>query len=816
LHQAWGIRWPTVIRVRPDEERAGLRVGDRILAVLGRPRVGLSVLDQALAQAHPGQTIELRVRHRAGAGPGAEETLNVPVAADRSRGPVVENLVLGVMMPLLALGLGFWAAAVRVRDNRAWLFLALMLSLGGFGGSTVTSWSHFWRPVAVVYRRLSFVGWPIAMLLFGLYFPQPFAWERRRPYLKWLLLVPLSGLGLLSVLLYLGESEYTALADWALRLYRPFAFSYLYLMMTANALFFVALSVKWGRTTQPDARRRLRLLTLGTAASLVPLWLLILASLIRFGDDEFERWPTWVTAPAFAMMFLFPLTMAYVIVVERAMDVRVVLRQGMQYALARGGVRAFQIIVILAAIALAASLAAAPETGTALNTGAVVLAVTSVALAEKSAARLRAWVDRRFFRDAYDAEMILTELAEEVRTMVETAPLLSTVAERLSRALHVRQVALLLENGAAFEPAFALGYDATPPVCLPTTAIVVERVRKDGALQIYMDDADSWIHQLPPDHAAERTALDQLHAQLVLPLALKDKLIGLMSLGAKRSEEPFTGADLRLLRSVAAQTGLALEHSRLTAAIAQEVALRERHRRELEIAREVQEQLFPQRRPTVPCLDYYGTCRPARDVGGDSYDFLDLGDGRFGFAIADVSGKGIPAALLMAGLQASVRAQTLLRVSDLARLIANVNRLVYDASPSNRYVTFFYAQLDPATRTLSYVNAGHNAPMLFRDGEVLRLEAGGPVIGLLPEAAYQEASLALRSGDVIVAFTDGVSEAMNSADEEWGEERLMAAVRDRGVQPAADLAQHLQAAADAFAAGAPQHDDMTLVVLRVL
>jgi phosphoserine phosphatase RsbU/P len=266
-----------------------------------------------------------------------------------------------------------------------------------------------------------------------------------------------------------------------------------------------------------------------------------------------------------------------------------------------------------------------------------------------------------------------------------------------------------------------------------------------------------------------------------------------------------------------AHTALAQEVARLTTAIGREAAQRERVNRELEIAREVQEHLFPQRLPPVAGLDYCGQCRPAREVGGDYYDFLELPDGRLGFAIGDVSGKGVGAALMMASLEASLRALASV-IDDPADLMDRVNSQVRQASTSNRYATLFYAQYDPASRRLSYVNAGHNAPLVLRNSagsdQVLRLETGGPVIGLLPHH-YEQGLFAHEVGDLIILFTDGVSESMNIRSEEWGEDGLIELAKACHGFPALEAMRRLLAAAEAFAAGAPQHDDMTLVVLRV-
>jgi len=266
------------------------------------------------------------------------------------------------------------------------------------------------------------------------------------------------------------------------------------------------------------------------------------------------------------------------------------------------------------------------------------------------------------------------------------------------------------------------------------------------------------------------------------------------------------------------QTALALEVARLTTAIGREVAQREWLNRELEIAKEVQEHLFPQRLPFVPGLDYCGRCRSAREVGGDYYDFLDLPGGRLGVAIGDVSGKGIGAALMMASLEASLRSHASV-CRDLAELMRRVNNLVLEASSASRYATLFFAEYDAGSRRFSYVNAGHNPPVILRKAgtacQVLRLETGGPVIGILQQS-YEQASFVLEPGDLVILFTDGVSESMNARNEEWGEDRFIEFARTCHGLTAFEVMSRIMSAADAFAAGASQHDDMTLVVICVL
>jgi len=262
---------------------------------------------------------------------------------------------------------------------------------------------------------------------------------------------------------------------------------------------------------------------------------------------------------------------------------------------------------------------------------------------------------------------------------------------------------------------------------------------------------------------------------------------------------------------------LAIENGRLTTQIAAEVANRIGMTRELALAREVQQRLFPQVPPPVSGLDYAGACRPALGVGGDYYDFIRVSDTELGIAIGDVSGKGIAAALLMATLRAYLHGQTRERVTDLADVMVNLNRLVYDSSSPNRYATFFYAQYDSSSRVLEYVNAGHNPPLIFRERhDILRLDTGGPVIGLMPECSYVQGRVTLEEGDVLVLFTDGISESMNASYEEWGEERLTRVVAANRTLSARELIDRVLRASQDFAGDSAQYDDMTLITMRVL
>ena len=206
-------------------------------------------------------------------------------------------------------------------------------------------------------------------------------------------------------------------------------------------------------------------------------------------------------------------------------------------------------------------------------------------------------------------------------------------------------------------------------------------------------------------------------------------------------------------------------------------------RRDLQGAKDVQQAFFPPRSLSIPCISCETFYQPAHGIGGDYYDLLSLPDGRWGIAIGDVSGKGTGAALLMASLQASLRAQALHPHSDLSTLMGDVNRLVHESSPADFYATLFYAEYEPATRVLNYVNAGHIAPIVVRSRndscEIYHLNSECQPVGMSPDSEFTTTTFQFEMGDVLVGYTDGITEAENRQSELWGEQRLENLLRFR-------------------------------------
>jgi sigma-B regulation protein RsbU (phosphoserine phosphatase) len=264
-----------------------------------------------------------------------------------------------------------------------------------------------------------------------------------------------------------------------------------------------------------------------------------------------------------------------------------------------------------------------------------------------------------------------------------------------------------------------------------------------------------------------------------------------------------------------------IENARLTDRVVEQETLR----RDIALASEVQQRLLPEAPPRAECVEFAAASVPARRIGGDYYDFVDLGDGRIGVALADVSGKGVPAALIMSVVQASLRIIASGSDASPPRLVARINQFVYQSTPPSKYATFFYAQLDDRRRELRYVNAGHNAPYLLRAGgrsdgsavvpEIEELTTGGTVVGMFPDMEYEEATVALGPGDVLLVFTDGVPEAHDPGNEEFGEERLQRLLRQTAHLPASEIAARLSAEMTGWIRDAEQYDDLTFIVMKV-
>ncbi len=302
----------------------------------------------------------------------------------------------------------------------------------------------------------------------------------------------------------------------------------------------------------------------------------------------------------------------------------------------------------------------------------------------------------------------------------------------------------------------------------------------------------------------------KVHTMMAAPLQTKERIIGLIYVDSPFVLREFTKDDLSLLTVMANVAAIRVESARLA-----EVEQAERiMKRDLSQAAEIQRGILPERAPDVPGLQLAGFNAACRTVGGDYYGFVRYPGARVGVALGDVSGKGMAAALMVMAFEARLRVVAE-DVDNPAHLVARLNKITCANCPSNRFITFFYGVLDGATGLVSFANAGHNPPIVVRtSGEIEMLEGGGPVLGVLSIAPYSEQQARLDPGDLLVVYSDGVTEAANTAEEEFGEQRLIDVLKDRRTASPNAIVSAVMEALHRFTSGAPQADDITLVVAK--
>jgi sigma-B regulation protein RsbU (phosphoserine phosphatase) len=296
----------------------------------------------------------------------------------------------------------------------------------------------------------------------------------------------------------------------------------------------------------------------------------------------------------------------------------------------------------------------------------------------------------------------------------------------------------------------------------------------------------------------------------VVPMRIQQQTKGVLLVGNKITGGAFTEADFEFLKTLGNQAMTSLENARLF----EDALEKQRLEEELNLARSIQQGLFPEQMPDVEGYEIVGSNTPSRQVGGDYYDVIPIDENRYGVAIGDVAGKGAGAALLMATLQASLQALVPSCIP-INEMMARVNRLVYQNTAIDKYITFFYSELNCKAHTLTYCNAGHNFPYhVKKNGSVTELSEGGLILGMMPDVEFQLMTVPVEPGDRIVLFTDGITEAMDEAENEFGEERLKELVRRTDNESAAALIDLIVHEVKEYSQLETQADDMTLVVVK--
>jgi phosphoserine phosphatase RsbU/P len=786
-------------------DHAGLLRGDEIIGVNGIHLTSIDPFEYYWTHSAPGDPVDLTVRR-----PGQSQPVNLH-AIFRSTNPekpsegflLASARYLNRFFPAFFLLVGFAVLFLRIDDPHAWLLsvlFACFVAIPSFHNLRLFPWPL--GSLLDAFRSL-FGGMLAAMLYtFFAVFPERSPIDRRVPWLKWFALL----FGLSQALPGLSTGNFhwpdsvSKFVGYSATSYARLAISYSLFLLAIVSLFWNSLS----KETSIDARRKSRVMLWGTGIGLLPIILeRVAADLLGYKP------PSWLNDSLPLLVFLlYPLSFAYAVVKHRVLEIPALLRRSARYVLVQRGYNILLLVGALLAIFFFTRFFSGfftdhSQFGMALSAFfGVALIWASGPVVKRGTQR----IDRAFFRTSYDARLILQDLADKTRSVTDRHELAALLDRHLTQALHPQSLAFYFR--ADDDTLVAAGRPVPPELAtLPADSPFLVELAARGR---------AW--DVPPPgsiDAPEQFPLAPLSPECLVPLVGHGThLVGLLVLGQPLSEEPYSSEDKRLLDSVAGQSAIALENIRLAQNIADRMETERRAAHEMDIARDVQFRLFPQVRPPLATLEYAGACMQARQVGGDYYDFLDLGSSRLAFVLADISGKGIAGALLMANLQANLRSRYAIALDDLPRLLNSVNQLFFDSTPDDRYATLFLAVYDDVIRQLEYANCGHNAPLVFRtNGAIERLHSTSTVIGMSANWECVTQKLSLSPGDLLVIYTDGVTEANDASGNEFGEARLIDLVRANLALSPVQLITQIQSAVMSFSANR-QFDDLTLVLAR--
>ena len=417
--------------------------------------------------------------------------------------------------------------------------------------------------------------------------------------------------------------------------------------------------------------------------------------------------------------------------------------------------------------------------------------------------RLRAKIEKYFYPERDRLRMLLKDFLASSIVRTDEDSFWKNLQEKLAAGLSAENIYPVLRISE--ESGFASENDEPAPFSQSDELIERLKSREDSIL---LDEA---VESGQISLTEEQTEwFLKRKCAVILPLTVKSGLVGFLVISCKTNGEDFTAEELELLGTFSAQIALVAENIHLL----QERIIKQKLEEQMRMARDIQKGLLPENIPNIKGLEIFALIRFCLDVAGDYYDVMVLPDGRATLAVGDVAGKGLGAALLMANLQASLRTTSEMGVP-LAESAEKINTLIYDNTPTELFITFFMTSIDTAADRIKYVNAGHNPPILVRsDGRIERLSEGGLLFGVMRNAEYVEGITDFNSGDTLLLYTDGVSEAMNADEEEFGEDRIISVISENRAKNSEELLHEIERSIEEFHGSSKYSDDFTLLAVR--
>jgi len=485
---------------------------------------------------------------------------------------------------------------------------------------------------------------------------------------------------------------------------------------------------------------------------------------------------------------------------EQFLDIRIIVRQSLVYTISSGLLVGLYLLVIEQGGKFISGYFGGKTT--ILN---IAFIVAALILFQPISTRLDNLIRRLFLKRGSDYRNVMEQLSRRLITILETEQLRQTIEKTIQSTLMVERVYFVLYDDKLKEYVLLSTEDFPERMIIDRNDLFLGGVNQLTAPAAYR------ILGIYHGGSSLAVEMDKRHIEMILPLKDANHLLGFLALSAKSTGFRFNANDINFLGVLSNQLVTALTNTRLYADSLEKQRLDE----EMTMARQIQLDLLPKEPPRGGNYKIVTYSQPSRIIGGDFFDFITITEDRFGIVIADASGKGMPAALMVAQIQATLRAEAG-NNRDIGKIIGNVNRHLALSSSSEKYATLFYGEFDHASCTFSYTNAGHNYPLLIRkDGSFHNLSEGGIVIGVFPNMNYKCSDIHLEPDDLIFFYTDGVSEAMNEKDEEYGEARIRDFVVNRRHLDPDDILKGILDDIRGFDSSDPPRDDTTIVVMKL-
>jgi sigma-B regulation protein RsbU (phosphoserine phosphatase) len=771
--------------VNSPAERAGLKTGDNILMIDGVSVDDVPGIARVMRGARPGDVMNYTVAR-------GDEIVPVSILTESKTLDEILRVVLRMAVGLAFLVVGL-AVSLKRTDRLGIVFFFLCSSFTvilTMRPGVELSWAeHALYDAAVLALAPLFLD-------FFLNFPEKKRLLKRRPRIQVYVYLPSAVLLAVTETFNFGIYRRGMGIGAGIELFQNVSSIYFTLCILLGVISFFH---SYRTISSPRNRRRLHLVLWGTVAGILPTAVVSIVVTI---------WPD-ALVPALRYVFLtmvfIPLAFGHAILRYGLMDVEIVIKRGTVYALLTGLLVALY-FAIVEGIGKAIGLAS-ERASFALSLFSIFLMAVVFSPARN---RIQAAVDKAFYRRKYRYREALREFSHALATVIDLDILLEMLVSRISKTVHIEKVAVLLRDGSSSK------YNAKASVGISehrkqmsflkdSDAVVKWLEEKGETLQIERMRTESGFPALDEDEILRLAALG---ASILVPLVVKGNLNGVLVLSEKLSGDLYTAEDRDLLGALADQAAVAIESARLHCEALEKQKLEE----ELAVARRIQANMLPAEAPELEGWEIAGKNIQCKEVGGDYFDYFRTGEHSVAVAVGDASGKGVPAALLMASIQSHLRVQAE-RESSPGSVLEKTNKWLVETTDPECFVSLFLGMLNTETSTLTYSNAGHNPPLLIRaSGAIGLLEEGGTILGMI-EGKYGEGEVKFEPGDMIVLYTDGVVEERDSRGQMFGMDRLVKLALNSRRLDADSLVETIIGEVSDFSEG-EREDDTTVSVVR--